>query len=217
VTVPCATRLHNRTLAHPAEPPWPVLSNFGDPGHPCVADQLGIQGKQSLWFFGIATGGGLPLQQTTGAVQLSDGVDTGHEVIAWGTERTGRRGRGRRGNGLGELDLQVSLGLPDADAVFLCETIEQLNALLQHAVPGIPVRVFETAFAVSRPFPKQHRTRVFAAEVSAQCLLEGSPEQHGGPGVFLLPAFQVAVLVAPRTREVLADLAVAIGHAVPRE
>ena len=36
-----------------------------------------IKRQQSIWFFGVAAGSGLPLQQTTRAVQLSDGQRVG--------------------------------------------------------------------------------------------------------------------------------------------
>ena len=43
---------------------------------------------------GVAAGSGFPLQQAMGTVQISDGIDVGHKVVAGG-ERTG------------QLDLQV--------------------------------------------------------------------------------------------------------------
>src|SRR4029077_9212355 len=43
-------------------------------------------------------------------------------------------------------------------------------------------------------------------------LFEGSTEEHGGPGVLLPPAVEIAMLVASRAGKVLADLGVAIDH-----
>src|SRR4029077_6646072 len=37
-------------------------------------------------------------------------------------------------------------------------------------------------------------------------------EQHRCPGVFLLPAVEVAMLVAARTGQILTDLGIAVGH-----
>ena len=62
------------------------------------------------------------------------------------------------------------------------------------------------------PFAKQHRSGVVSAEVGGQSLLKGATEQHRRPGVFLFPAVQVAIPVAARAAEVLADLGVAVDH-----
>src|SRR5437870_13721314 len=104
------------------------LCDFGDAGDPGVANQLRIQSQQSVRFLCVAAGSGLPLDQGAGAVQLSDRVDVGYEVILFG-------------NGSHELDLQVTAQLANADAVVLAEPLEELNPLLQHAVPGVAVRV----------------------------------------------------------------------------
>ena len=164
-----------------------------------VADQLGIQHQQSLRFFRIPTGGGLPLQQAAGTVQVSDRVNVGNEVITLRQRPC-------------ELDLQVLPGLADPDAVVLSEALEQLDALLQHAVPRRAIRILELAVLVGGPFAKQHRSGVVSSEVGGQGLLEGTTEQHRCPGVFLFPAVQVAIPVAARAAEVLADLGVAVGH-----
>ena len=50
------------------------------------------------------------------------------------------------------------------------------------------------------------------AEESSQGLLEGSAEKHNGTCVFLFPAIEVAMFVAARATQVLADLGVAVGH-----
>ena len=130
---------------------------------------------------------------------MSDGVDVGDEVIAL-RERPC------------ELDLQVLLGLANADTVVLGEALEQLDALLQHAVPRSAVRILELAVLVGGPFAEQHGCGVLSPEVRGQGLLEGATEEHGGAGVFLPPAVEVAIPVAARAAEVLADLGVAVGH-----
>src|SRR2546425_1218467 len=79
----------------------------------------------------------------------------------------------------GELDLQVAPRLANADAVVLAEALEQLNTLLQHAVPGVAVRVMEPFLLARRPFAKQDSGWVFAQEVGRQGLFEGAPEEHG--------------------------------------
>src|SRR5438552_12925967 len=155
------------------------LCDFGDAGDPGVANQLRIQSQQSIRFLCVAAGSGLPLDQAAGAVQLSDRVDVGYEVILFG-------------NWSHELDLQVAARLANADAVVLAEPLEELDSLLQHAVPGISVRVLQALVLASRPFAKQDSRGVFAEEVGSQSPLEGSPEQ-GGPGILLLPAVEVVM------------------------
>ena len=58
------------------------------------------------------------------------------------------------------------------------------------------------------------RLRYFTQEVGGQSPLEGSPEEHGGAGVLLLPAIEVAMAISPRAGQVLADLGIAVGHGV---
>src|SRR5213592_695030 len=104
------------------------LCDFGDAGHPGVANQLRIQSQQSIRFLCVAAGSGLPLDQGAGAVQHSDRVDVGYEVILFR-------------NCPGEPDLQVAAWLANADAVVLTEPVQELDPLLQHAVPSVAVRV----------------------------------------------------------------------------
>jgi len=92
------------------------LSYARNTGDPRIANQLMVQGKQSRWLFRIAAGGGLPLEQAAGAVELADGIHVGHEVVL-PTE------------GPRELDLQVTPRLADANPIALGEAIEQLHTL----------------------------------------------------------------------------------------
>src|SRR5258707_1854596 len=71
------------------------LSHVCDTCDPGIANQLRIQGQQSGRLFRIAAGGGLPLDEAAGAVELSDGIDVGHEGVL-------------PGYWVVELDLQVS-------------------------------------------------------------------------------------------------------------
>ena len=131
--------------------------------------------------------------------KLADGVHVGHEVVLPGQR-------------LGELDLQVAPRLADANPIILGEPIEQLHARLQHAVPAIPLRIVKTAVPVGRPFPVKHRGGILPLEVGSHRLLEGPTEEHGCPSVFLFPAIEVAMLVAARAGQILADLRVAVSH-----
>ena len=65
---------------------------------------------------------------------------------------------------------------------------------------------------MGRPFPVEHRGGILPLEVGSHGLLERPAKQHGGPGVLLLPAVEVAMLVAARAGQILADLGVAVGH-----
>src|SRR2546427_8685767 len=92
-----------------------------------------------------------------------------------------------------------------------------MDPLLQHAVPGVAVRVPQALLLARRPFAKQDSCRVVAKEISGQGLFEGAPEEHGGPGILLLPAVEVAMSVAARAGQVVADLGVAVSHRVASE
>src|SRR5579864_5853881 len=65
------------------------------------------------------------------------------------------------------------------------------------------------------PLGEQDGARIFPAKEGTQGLLEGATEQHRRTGVLLLPAIEVAMAIAPRAGEVLADLSVAVGHVRP--
>ena len=56
------------------------------------------------------------------------------------------------------------------------------------------------------------RSGIFPAKERAQSQFEGATEEHRRPRVLLLPAIEIAMPIAPRTGEVLADLGVAVGH-----
>ena|SRR5215472_8449141 len=74
------------------------------------------------------------------------------------------------------------------------------------------IGVFERAVLVERPFAEEHGGRVLPAEIGGQGLFEAPPKQHGCPGIFLLPALQVAMPVTTWAAQVLTDLGEAIGH-----
>ena len=56
--------------------------HLGDAADPGVADQLQIQSGQALRLLRVTSRGGLPFQQTLRAIQISDGIDVGHELAA---------------------------------------------------------------------------------------------------------------------------------------
>src|ERR1019366_2862104 len=95
-----------------------------------------------------------------------------------------------------------------------CETLQQLDALLQHPVPGVVAGVGQAHVLVHAPLLEQHSRRVFTAKKGGDGLFERSAKQHGGTRVFFLPAIEVAVPVTTRAAKVLADLGVGICHRV---
>src|SRR5206468_18921 len=99
-----------------------------------------------------------------------------------------------------------------ADAILLAEAVEQLNALLEHAIPAIAMRVLKLVLLMDGPILKQGNRRVLAEKVGAQSPFKGAAEEHGCPGIFLFPAIDITMTVASRAGEVLADLGVAINH-----
>src|SRR2546428_10725752 len=82
------------------------------------------------------------------------------------------------------------------------------------------MRVLELLILIRLPLLKQGRRRVLVEKVGGQCAFKGAAEEHGCPRVFLLPAIQIAMTVAARTGQVLADLGIAVDHQAtsdPRE
>src|SRR5206468_4323040 len=129
----------------------------------------------------------------------SDGIDISNEL-------TSCRKRSH------ELDLQITPGLANANAILLTEAFEQLNALLEHAIPAVAMRVFELLILIQLPFLKQRSRRILLQKEGGQSAFESTPEEHGCPGVFLLPTIEIAMTVAAWAGEILADLGIAIGH-----
>src|SRR5205085_2284107 len=109
------------------------------------------------------------------------------------------------------FDLQVAPRIPDPDAVILDETLEQVDALVQHRVPSVRTGVVERQIAILRPFIEQRLTAIFAVEESSQCSFECPTEEHASVSFFLLPPIDVPVLVSARAAEVLRNLGVAVG------
>ena len=72
--------------------------------------------------------------------------------------------------------------------------------------------VLQVLTLTGRPFLEQKSAGIFATKKGSQGLFEGATEQHCRTGVLLFPSVKVAVAIAPRARQVLADLCVAVGH-----
>src|SRR5664280_523877 len=100
------------------------LGDFIDSRHPGITDQLRIQRRNAVRLLRIAGRAGLPLQHTRCAVQFAYCIDEGDKAVA-------------RTQGTCESDLLMAVGLANLDAAVLDEALEQLNALLEHVVPGV--------------------------------------------------------------------------------
>src|ERR1039458_4600558 len=101
---------------------------------------------------------------------------------------------------------------PNADAAVLGEALEQLDALLQHPVPGVVARVGQAHVLANGPLLEQHSRRVFTAKKSGDGLFERSAKEHGRARVFLLPTIKIAMPVTARATKILADLGAGVGH-----
>src|SRR5207253_103172 len=158
-----------------------------------------IECQQSIGRFRVAARSGLPLDEGASAIQLPNGIDEGDELV-----RCRQLPR--------KFDLQIAPRLRNANPVILAEAVEQLNALFEHAIPGIAMRVLELLILTEIPFLKQGSRRVLAEEEGGQSAFKGAAEEHGGPSIFLLPTIQITMTIASRAGEVLADLGVAVDH-----
>src|SRR4051812_6470231 len=96
--------------------------------------------------------------------------------------------------------------------VFLGEAIEQLNALLEHAVPAVALGVPQRLLLILRPLPVESHGRIFLAEVGPECLLEATAKEHGRAGVSLLPTIEIAVAITAWAAQIMAELRVAVSH-----
>src|SRR5207245_7457445 len=97
-----------------------------------------------------------------------------------------------------KFDLQIAPRLRNANPVILAEAIEQLDSLLEHAVPGVAVRVLELLILIELPFLKHGSGCVLPKKEGGQSAFKGASEQHGCPAVLFLPAIQITMTIAPR-------------------
>src|SRR5579864_2511345 len=169
---------------HQALPDKYHLGNLRNPGYPRVADKLGIQSQQSLRLFRVSARRRFPFQQATPAIESPYGVDVSDEVVA-----------ARKLSS--EFDLQVTLRLADPDPIVLAESGQQCDPLPEHPIPGVSIGVMQALVLTGGPLGEQHCSRIFPAKESSEGLFEGAAEQHRGAGVFLLPAIEIAMPIAP--------------------
>src|ERR1039458_2301766 len=142
--------------AFPYESHNGYIGNATDPG---VADQLEVKRCQSFGLLRITGTGRFPFEQTACTVQVANGIDIGHKLVAV-CERTN------------EFLLHVSFGLANADSVISGELLQQTDSLAKQPLPVVSVRVLERNIAVCSPLLEQHGSGVLAPKERRQCLLK---------------------------------------------
>src|SRR5271157_4831169 len=87
-----------------------------------------------------------------------------------------------------------------------------MNSLVVEPVPRVILAVLEWGVSVLLPLLEKDGRAILFPEIGRQGGLKASPEDHGCPSVFLPPAIEVAMAVAPWAAQILGELGVAIGH-----
>src|SRR5271157_4556288 len=87
-----------------------------------------------------------------------------------------------------------------------------MNSLVVEPVPRVIFAVVEWGVPILLPLLEKDDRAILFPEIGRQGGLKASPEDHGGPSVFLPPAIEVAVTEAPWAAQILGELCVAIGH-----
>src|SRR5208282_3090480 len=98
----------------------------------------------------------------------------------------------------------------NADPIVLGHFVKQVDPLVNELVPRVAFAVIERHIAVRSPFLEESCSAVLPAEVGRQSLFKAAAKDHGSADILFLPAIEVAVPVAARAAEKLADLRVAI-------
>src|SRR5271157_5088262 len=87
-----------------------------------------------------------------------------------------------------------------------------MNSLVVEPVPRVLLAVLEWGVPILLPLLEKDDRAILFSEIGGQGGLKASPEDHGGPGIFLPPAIEVAVAVASWAAQILGELCIAIGH-----
>ena len=93
----------------------------------------GVESQQSVGFLRVSTAKSSSTQQAARPSDFPNGIDVGDELVwsdSWSRE----------------LDLQVTPRVGEFDAVVLAERSSSCDPLLQHAIPGVAVRVVRAWF-----------------------------------------------------------------------
>jgi len=97
------------------------------------------------------------------AVEFAQGVDVGDEFIVFGKFPS-------------QLHLQIALWIVNPDAIILGESFEQVDSLVNEAIPGFAFLVFKWSVPERAPFLEECRSAVVSSEVSRQRVFEATPE-----------------------------------------
>ena len=89
--------------------------------------------------FGIAARRGFPIDETLRTVEFAEGVDISDEFVV-------------AGKAANHLHLQVLLRTANLDAIILCKSLEQMDTLVNQAIPGFSFLVLEGSVTKSAPF-----------------------------------------------------------------
>src|SRR5882762_10149077 len=87
-----------------------------------------------------------------------------------------------------------------------------MDSLVEDVIPGLSFAVFKRTIAVYIPFLEKDSSAILLSKVGAQSFLKAATEDHRCPCLFFPPSIQIAVAIAARAAQVLADLRVAIDH-----
>ena len=89
-------------------------SHIGNSGHPRIADQLRVEGKQPGGLLRITAGRSLPVHKAPDSIELTDGVDVGNKLI--GVREVPD-----------DLDLKVLFRLGNANPIVLSKALEKMT------------------------------------------------------------------------------------------
>jgi hypothetical protein len=103
---------------------------FRNPSKPGITDELRIERQQALWIFRVTSGTGFPIDDAAQAINFADGIHISQEV-------TSSR------KALQDFDLQVILRILDADAIVLRKALQQVDALMDQAIPVLAFLIFK--------------------------------------------------------------------------
>src|SRR5712692_6690527 len=172
---------------------------FRNPADPGITDELRIERKQPLGLHRIATGGCLPVDQAVLAINLPEGIQIGNEFAS---SRQCPH----------DLDLKILLRTANPNAIIPRKGFEQMDALVEEAVPGLSFAVFKGSMAVCLPFLEKHCSAILLTKIGTESFFKAATEDHRRPGLFFPPAIQVTVAIAAGAAQILTNLGVAIDH-----
>src|SRR5712691_12736551 len=134
---------------------------FRNPADPRITDELRIERKQPLRLHRIATGCRLPVNQAVLAIDLPEGIKIGNEFAP---SRQCPK----------QLDLQIPLRIANPNAIIPRKCFEQMDPLVEEAVPGFSFAVLKWSIAVCFPFLEKHRSAIFFTKVGTQSFFKAA-------------------------------------------